>query len=360
MPTLDALAAQVADLTARVAVLEGKPAPAPAPTPVADKPAKPTGLACAIGPDGRPDLRWDPAAGVTAWEVHDLAASPPTLRATVTEPRTIRSTLQAGQHRSYAVLAVGPGGRSDMCDPIDVPPASEPAPDPQPAPSVRYPADLCGRGWYLTLPVLGPKGWAKEIHQPELAQYADKYFGLTTAGDGIVFRVWHGGVTTSGSPNPRSELRECNADGSLASWSCAKGRHRMTVEGQVNRLTKVKPDCVLAQIHGRDDDVSVWRLEGSKLWITDGNNNHAYLVDAALKLGQRYSIGFDVVGDGKTGTISYLYNGNVLPFTLKNADVAAYFKCGCYAQTNPTSAPGESTSEWDETVIYSVAVTHAS
>jgi hypothetical protein len=354
-PTLADLAARVSRIEAALGIAAPTPAPQPAPTPTpATKPGKPTGLACQIGQDGRPDLRWDPAAGVTAWEVVDLLGSS-TPVATVTEPRSIRSALKAGQHRRYAVLAVGPGGRSDMSDAIDVPPASGHTPDPQPAPSVRYPADLCGKGWYLTIPEKGPKGYAAEIHQPELAQYASKYFALTPAGDGMIFRVWHGGVTTSGSPNPRSELRECNADGSLASWSAAKGRHRMVVEGQVNRLTKVKPDCVLAQIHGRDDDVSVWRLEGSKLWITDGNNNHAYLVDPALKLGQRYSIGFDVAN----GVISYLYNGNALPLTLKSVDVGGYFKCGAYGQTNPTSAPTEVTTEYDEVVVYSVAVTHA-
>jgi len=63
------LAAQIAALAARVGALEGKPAPTPAP----GKPAKPTGMACAIGQDGRPDLRWEPADGVVAWEIHDLS-----------------------------------------------------------------------------------------------------------------------------------------------------------------------------------------------------------------------------------------------------------------------------------------------
>jgi hypothetical protein len=354
--TLDEVAAQLAALAARVGALEGKASPQPAPAPTPGKPGKPTGLACAIGPDGRPDLRWDPAAGVTAWELHDLANTVKTLQATVTEPRSIRSKLQPGQHRRYAVLAIGPGGRSDMSDPLDVPPASAPTPAPTPVPpSVRYPADVCGKGWYLTLPIAGPKGSAKEIHQPELATYADKYFSLTPAGDGMIFRAWHGGVTTSGSPNPRSELRECNADGSLASWSCAKGHHRIVVEGQVNRLTKVRPHVVCAQIHGASNDVTVFRREGSQLWITNGNDNHAYLVDGNLAIGQRYSIGFDVTN----GTISYLYNGSLLPFTLKSSDPGSYFKAGCYAQTNPTSAAGESTDEWDEVVVFSVAVTHA-
>jgi hypothetical protein len=144
-PTLADHEARIKRIEAQLGITAPAPAP-PAPTPTPGKPAKPTGLARAIGPDGRPDLRWDPAAGVVAWEVHDLGAPPPTLRATVTEPRSIRSKLEAGQHRRYAVLAVGPGGRSDMSDPIDVPPASEPEPTPAPVPpaTVRYPYDLLG------------------------------------------------------------------------------------------------------------------------------------------------------------------------------------------------------------------------
>jgi hypothetical protein len=70
----------------------------------------------------------------------------------------------------------------------------------------------------------------------------------------------------------------------------------MTVEGQVNRLTKVRPHVVIGQIHGASDDVTVFRVEGDKLWITDGDNAHGYLLDSAFALGKRYSIGFDVDG----------------------------------------------------------------
>jgi hypothetical protein len=358
VPTLDDLAAQLAALTVRVGVLEGKAAPAPAPTPApaAGKPAKPTGLACAIGPDGRPDLRWDPATGVTAWIIRD-EANPQPEQGTVTEPRSIRSALKAGQHRRYTVVAVGPGGRSDPSDAIDVPPASAPTPDPAPVPippSVRYPADICGKTWYLTLPT-GKQGSPDTVHQPELARYASQYFNLTQAKDGIVFRTWHGGVTTSGSPNPRTELRECNPDGSLASWSCKAGHHAIAVTGQVNRLTKVRPHVVLCQVHGVKDDVSVARLEGDHLWVTRGNNDHAYLVDSAFRLGQRYSFGIVV----DNGVISYTYNGDRLPFTQESVDPGSYFKSGLYLQSNPESARGESTDQFAEVVLYSVAVTHA-
>lgn len=382
MPTPDELAAQIHTwaeqgdkLADEVAALdddptpqptpkpEPEPAPEPQPTPApAGKPARPTGLTCVIGPDGRPDLRWDPAAGVTAWELHDLAAHAPTLRATVTEPRSTRSALKAGQQRRYVVIAVGPGGRSQPSDAIDVPPASgpDPAPQPQPDPTpaapgeVRYPADIVGKGWYLTLPT-GKQGSPETVHQPALATYSSKYCELTEAGDGVVFRAWHGGVTTANSPNPRSELRECNPDGTLAKWSAVKGRHSMTVEGQVNRLTKVRPHCVVAQVHGVSNDVTVARVEGDKLWLTDGNNTHGYLLDDAFTLGTRYSIGIDVDG----GIITYRYNGKLVPFTLNSSDPGNYYKAGCYLQSNLKSAPTESTDEYAEVVIFGVTVTHS-
>lgn len=363
MPTPDELAAQIRQWVIQgnvfadeVAALddtpEPQPEPAPLPVPPPDKPAAPD---VAIGQDGRPVLTWPIGANTTAWEVHDLFNPTKTLQATVTEPRSVRSPLKAGQRRRYGLVAVGPGGRSDMSDTVDVPPAEQPEPLPDTPGTARYPGDIVGPSWYLTLPT-GTQGSPDTVHQPQLATYTSKYFELTPAGDGVVFRCWHGGVTTSGSANPRSELREMSSGGAdKAAWSCARGTHTQTVVGQVNRLTKVRPHVVLHQIHGADDDVTVWRLEGSKLWITDGDNPHGFLVDDAFQLGQRYELK-TIAHDGEIG---YWYNGKPLSYTVKSTDPGCYFKAGCYAQTNPVSAPGESTDEYAETVVYSVTVTHA-
>lgn len=359
MPTTDELADWFAGLDARVAVLEGKP-PTPPPTP-AGAPAVPTRLTVTITADGKPDLRWDDAPDADVWDVVDQL-NPGKIQATVRVPRSVRSPLKPGAVREYAVRARNTAGVSPWCLPVHVPPAGEtpePAPDPTPGPTptgdVRYPADLVGKGWYLTLPT-GQQGSPDTIHQPQLATYSSRFFELTPARDGIVFRVWHGGVTTKGSPNPRSELRECTPDGSqLAKWSAAKGRHSMTVEGQVNRLTKVRPHVVIGQIHGASDDVTVFRVEGDKLWVTNGDEPHGYLLDPAFTLGKRYSIGFDVAD----GVISYRYNGETVPFTLKSSDAGCYFKAGAYLQSNSKSAPSESTDEYTEVVVYRVAVIHA-
>jgi hypothetical protein len=56
--------------------------------------------------------------------------------------------------------------------------------------------------------------------------------------------------------------------------------------------------------------------------------------------------------------VSFLYNGKVVPYTVSSTSTSNYFKAGAYLQSNPTSAPGESTEEYAEVVIYSAVVTH--
>jgi hypothetical protein len=101
--------------------------------------------------------------------------------------------------------------------------------------------------------------------------------------------------------------------------------------------------------------VTVFRVEADKLWITNGDNPHGYLLDPAFATGKRYKIGFDVSG----GVVSFLYNDKVVPYTVNSSSTSNYFKCGAYLQSNPTSAPGESTDEFAEVVISSAAVTHS-
>lgn len=351
-PTLAELAARVAAIETRLGMGQ-PPTPPPVPQP---KPAPPTGLRATTLPDKRVQLDWDPAAGVDRWDVLDLANLAAPLKDTVTTPRSIRGPLKAGDRRSYAVQAYNGNGASLLSDVLYLPTPPPVTPAPGPVPTV-YPAELVGPNWYLTIPLLAATtGWAQEIKYPTLAQYVSKYFELNAAGDGVVFRCWHGGATTSGSKNPRSELRGMGVDGKTKeAWSTTDGRHRMVIEGQVNRLTKVRPHVVIGQIHDALDDVSMWRVEGDKLWLTDGDNPHGYLVDGAFALGKRYSLAYDVSG----GVISYVYNDKPVPWTKSIAATGCYFKAGCYLQSNPTSAPGESVTEFAEVVIYSVDVVHS-
>jgi hypothetical protein len=168
MPTLDELADRLAVVEQRLGIGTPGPTPPQDPEPLPPsgppRPATPPAPDVVIGQDGRPVLTWQVGANTTAWEVHDLANPGKTLQATVTEPRSVRSALKPGQRRRYALVAVGPGGRSQMSDSIDVPPASEPTPTPDPTPTPE-PGTSSAPGsvldlsrWYLTLPVAAARG----------------------------------------------------------------------------------------------------------------------------------------------------------------------------------------------------------
>jgi hypothetical protein len=259
------------------------PAPTPTPTPVpGDAPSKPTGLACVIGQDGQPQLTWDAAAGVTAWEVHDLANTAKTLQATVTVPRTVRSALKAGQHRRYAVVAVGPAAGPRCPTRSTCRPWGRRRPrcrlPHRPAPCATRPTSSAPGGTSPCRP--GSRAAPTPSRCPRSPPTrASKYFELTPAGDGVVFRVWHGGVTTSGSA--RTHAPSCGSATPTGHWRSGpplKGRHSMTVEGRSTGSRRCVRTASSHQIHGASDDVTVAWVEGDKLWITDGDNTHAYLV----------------------------------------------------------------------------------
>lgn len=220
---------------------------------------------------------------------------------------------------------------------------------PAPVPS---PTGIDLSRWKLTLPVV-VDGKVQEIRPPALGIYSDKYF--TKLPDGSYrFRVWHGGGTTSGSSNPRSELRERVGDDPEGYWQAGKGRHVMEFSGQVSRLTKVKPHVVVGQVHSDADDVCVWRVEGDKLWLTKGDDPHGYLVDGAFQIGKPYTCRYEIID----GAYAFFYNGVRLPYTLKSS-AKSYFKVGNYLQSHPKTAPTESTDEYAEVVLTSVKVEHS-
>lgn len=191
---------------------------------------------------------------------------------------------------------------------------------------------------------------AQEIKQPQLATYSNPpWFYLNTEKTGVIFSANWDGETTSGSSNPRSELREMVNDGNtLANWDGAQGRHQMDVEFRVTRLDGLH-HVVVGQIHDASDDVTVFRLEGTQLWITDGDNPHGYFLgtytpgpDSA-----RIKVGFDVFG----GEVHYRYQGNQVGYTHPIGS-GCYFKFGAYLQRKQDS--GGATVE-----MFSLKVVHS-
>lgn len=246
-----------------------------------------------------------------------------------------------------ALLRIPTGGAPAPAHP------AEPPPSPIPAPA-GFPADIFGRGWKLTLPV-GDGRKAMEIRQPALAGYTSRWCELNPDRRSVIFRAPHGAATTPGSSNPRSELREMNADGTRELyWSVTSGRHRMDIELAFNRTTKIKPDLVGAQIHGSDDDITVLRLEGTRLWITSGDTSHGHLLTANYRLGEPIAFGFDVEG----GRVRYTYQGRPVPYEVKTTDGECYFKTGAYVQSNAKTAPGEDPAEYGEVQLFAVSTSH--
>jgi alginate lyase len=153
-------------------------------------------------------------------------------------------TALLGAALVLAVSAVSACGESTA--PPPVPPT--PAPTPAPAGPPQVPGQLLDlTNWKLTLPT-GQEGKPEEIVQPALSSFTDDFFRLNDARDGVVFTATAGGVTTSGSSYPRSELREMNGQ-ELASWSNTTGTHTLRLREAVTLLPAVKPHVVAAQIH---------------------------------------------------------------------------------------------------------------
>jgi hypothetical protein len=127
-----------------------------------------------------------------------------------------------------AALVLTVSAVSACSDSSAPPPAPPPAPAPTPAPAgtPQVPGQLLDlTDWKLTLPT-GQEGKPEEIVQPALSSFTDEFFRLNEARDGVVFTATAGGVTTSGSSYPRSELREMNGQ-ELASWSNTTGTHTL-------------------------------------------------------------------------------------------------------------------------------------
>ncbi|WP_165452744.1 polysaccharide lyase family 7 protein [Paenibacillus thalictri] len=232
------------------------------------------------------------------------------------------------------------------------------------------------KNWKLTLPI--PKSPSDlssplEIVQPDLDTYSiDPWFKVVHDSDGyaVQFRANHGAVSTSGSKNPRSELREMKdnysgtGSSSQMSWGTNDGKtHSMFIKQKVTHLTSVKPHTVVGQIHDASDDVTVFRVEGdnpggvsttAKIYITDGNNTHAYLLDSNYVLGTVFTVKVTASG----GVLSYEYNGQAVPYTQTKNATGCYFKIGNYTQSNDTTAPGESQNAYAENWVYDYTVTH--
>ena len=210
--------------------------------------------------------------------------------------------------------------------------------------------------WKVTLPI-GGKGKPPELAGADLLAYSSDWLCLPTGG-GMQFRAPVNGVTTSGSGYPRSELRELNSDGSLASWSTSKGAHHLVADLAVTRLPNPRSDggnaaVVCAQVHDDSDDITVFRVEAGKVWVTEGNNTHYALADGNYVPGTRFEAQFVAYQD----VITAYYNGQPVA-DIPGKHSKLYFKTGAYVQANAKNSQPADSSNYGETIVYGVAVAH--
>lgn len=260
-----------------------------------------------------------------------------------------------GMKRAHVVTFAGSGALL-VGVAIGVPVLADPGTEPEVDAAIQacdHPAQVLDlSSWKIQLPI-GEAESPDEVKQPALATYrVDPWFMPTPACDGVVFRSAVDGVTTGGSNYPRSELREMTADGSdEASWAATDGTHVMTIDQTVTHLPNDKQHMVVGQIHGGDDDVSVFRVEGTSLYVTNGDDPHYQLVTDDFRPNTRFQVRFVV----ENGTINAFYNGQPVA-TLDAGFTTGYFKAGAYTQANCENSSPCAESNYGEVIIHDVTL----
>jgi hypothetical protein len=108
-----------------------------------------------------------------------------------------------------------------------------------------------------------------------------------------------------------------------------------------------------AQIHDGIDDITTLRLEGTHLWVTNGDNAHYALLTAGYVLGTRVDLRYVVRG----GVVEVWLNG-VNRAQIPVTSGTLFFKTGAYLQANcDNSAPCDATN-YGEVRISSLKVAH--
>jgi poly(beta-D-mannuronate) lyase len=208
--------------------------------------------------------------------------------------------------------------------------------------------------WKLTVPYdTERKGNPDEIVQPELDTFQDaSCFIATKSKDGVVLRARCGGLTTTNSDYPRSELREMKRGGKdEASWGTADGKtHGLTVVQAITQTPAVKKHVVCTQIHDAKSDVMTVRLEGRKLFI-ERDKAGDVLLDGNYKLATRFKLTIQAGG----GRIKVWYN-DALKMDWELERSGCYFRVGCYTQSN--TKKGDRPDSYGQVVIHKLQVTH--
>lgn len=216
--------------------------------------------------------------------------------------------------------------------------------------------------WKLTRPINTKEfdGDPDEIEQPDLNNYSDEYFYYDEKKGAMIFKAVVKGDNTDNTNYTRSELREKADDGD---WNTSEGIHIMEIEQAVTHLPLNKPHVVVGQIHDKEDDVYVIRLEGNYLYANAEKDEGDVVLTENYELGTKFKVKFEVQNDE-----TKIYYNNELKQTLKQKYKDAYFKAGAYVQASCTYTSSDIFEKEDcsdpknipyaEVEIYSLEVCH--
>ncbi|AZQ62755.1 polysaccharide lyase family 7 protein [Flammeovirga pectinis] len=183
-----------------------------------------------------------------------------------------------------------------------------------------------------------------------LSTYENENWFFTEDGQSVAFKCYGGYPTSSGSGNPRTELREMTANGSSTlNWDGTKGTNRMEWKVKVDQLPSSGKAC-FGQIHGRSSDFDdVIRIQfqgddnqsegGVRLkimgWVTEENDDkEGDYLDGDWKLDEEYH--FELIFEDSNVWVNQIDESGEKKEIYRFEGCASdynYFKAGIYLQS---------------------------
>lgn len=206
------------------------------------------------------------------------------------------------------------------------------------------------------LQTISPSNTSVDISAASLISgYSNSFFYTDPTDGSMVFKVPSNGGTTNNSTYPRCELRQMTAG---ANWDLTDNiEHYLYAECKVTQVANAKPQIIIGQIHGSEDNSEMIKLrwtgdEPGKCFVEARfEDNDAIKAEYGVKLATGLSLG-DLITYSitmKSGKITVTVNGTSASQTYTSAFFgttdAYYFKAGNYFQYNNQIVP-------DPTVIY--------
>ncbi len=209
-----------------------------------------------------------------------------------------------------------------------------------------------------------------EIFQPQLSRYKDANFYPSSDCNIIYFRAPVNGVTSSGSPHPRSELRETSNNGTVRiKWSNRTGVHNMETTHIITHLPNKEKAIVVAQVHNTAYDAVVIRYD-QKAYADYPNPTKKFRLfvntegDGTHTLTENYTLGtpFSIKFEARDSKVNVYFNNSSSPLYTYNRPLdTAFFKAGAYVQSNCSKeASGDcNTNNYGEAAITSIRISHS-